>query len=99
MKVQICKTIDIPAIRNERGRLRNARAPSIYGRVGSGRKGRGMNETARCECGGRLSLALIQIVTGGPRYPLRDRDTGKPLRVCDECKMLHAAQAAERSEG
>lgn len=52
-----------------------------------------------CDCGGKLVLATKQIVTGGPRYPLRDRATGKLLRVCEACGRVCPPRAEERSGG
>jgi len=47
----------------------------------------------QCECGGTLIPATKQIMSGGPRYPLRDRDTGQQLLACGTCGMVRSTKA------
>ena len=49
----------------------------------------------QCECGGRIIPATKQITEDGPRYPLRDSETGERLWACAVCgEVVSKAEAA-----
>lgn len=53
-------------------------------------------KSSRCECGGEIVLATIQITNGGQRYPLRDRETGEQLLACAMCgRVVSETEVAE----